>query len=120
MRYSSLTSQCFKCCTTVVICIMDTELLFFYVPNEGVYYIDLGSDFSSDIRHEPPRLRQDLSFRFPDVSHPLNDLLAHFFDDGCGLFYYDSSITYTYCPFQIISWLRFTDLAELHARVLAS
>lgn len=93
---------------------MDIELLFFYVPNESIYYVDK-SDISSDIRGEPPSLRQDLSFRFPDVSHPLNNLLAYFFDENCGFFYYDSSVMYTCCPPQIISWLRSADLADLHA-----
>lgn len=98
---------------------MDTELLFFYVPNESIYYVDKDSDISSDIRDEPPSLREDLSFRFPDVSHYLNNLLAHFFDENCGFFYYDSSVMYTCCPPQIISWLRFTDLADLHAHVVS-
>lgn len=83
-------------------------MLLAYIPDDGVYLV----------HDDSVTLNQELCFRFPEASHPLNTRLADFFQNQPGFFQYRASVLYTDCPyFQLITLERFPELQCLAFRV---
>jgi hypothetical protein len=83
------------------------NMLFAYIPADGVYLV----------HKDPESLDEELCFRFPEDSHPLNTRLAEYFQNHQGFFHYQSPIMYTADPFQLISIEGFPELRDLALRI---
>lgn len=94
-------------------------MLFLYVPNEAVFKVHEQAEHCFNNFAEIPEVNEELSFTFPEITHPLNTRLSKFFQNGPGFFHYDASILYEKNPFQLISSDRFPALHNLVLRVEA-
>lgn len=92
---------------------------FLYVPDQAIFHVDDTAEDRFINFDESPVLDSELSFTFPDTTHPLNVTLSNFFQNGAGFFHYDASILYEYHPFQLITTDRFPALQDLVLRVEA-
>lgn len=92
---------------------------FLYVPDEAIFHVDDNAEDRFLNFGESPVLDSELSFTFPDTTHPLNVTLSNFFQNGAGFFHYDASILYEKNPFQLITSDRFPSLHNLVLRVEA-
>lgn len=99
------------------LCGRPVNMLFFYVPDDGVYYVPDDAESRCYDFEEAPILDPESSFQFPTPTHPLNDKLADFFHNECGFFHYDFSTLYTKHPYQIITLCAFPALHSLVTRI---
>lgn len=92
-------------------------MLFLYVVDEAIYYLEPDAESHFHNFEELPTLDPELCFTFPTRSHPLNTKLAYFFRNECGFFHYAASTLYTKIPYQVISLDRYPALTDLAFRV---